>query len=111
MNSPILCGHANEVPNTCPCPEDCYCRVNACLPKRDEKKTEAQRVADIYLKNSEYDDPCDLGMLISERVEYYSDRWSDDGIRFDVIRLLLNECQKRWASRKIADSWEDEGGK
>jgi hypothetical protein len=28
--SPILCDHANEVPNTCTCDEDCYCKSHTC---------------------------------------------------------------------------------
>lgn len=25
-----LCEHANEVPQSCPCPDDCYCRSHTC---------------------------------------------------------------------------------
>lgn len=25
-----LCEHANEVPQSCPCPDDCYCRTHTC---------------------------------------------------------------------------------
>lgn len=28
--SPIFCEHANEMPGTCPCPSDCYCKFNSC---------------------------------------------------------------------------------
>lgn len=32
----VFCEHANEVPATCPCPEDCYCRQpgNTCNPRK-----------------------------------------------------------------------------
>ena len=26
LKSPIYCEHANEMPNICPCPPNCYCR-------------------------------------------------------------------------------------
>lgn len=29
-NLPILCEHANECPNVCPCPPDCYCKFHTC---------------------------------------------------------------------------------
>jgi len=28
--SAIFCEHANEVPNVCPCPADCYCKTHTC---------------------------------------------------------------------------------
>jgi len=28
--SPLYCEHANEVPQTCPCPPDCYCKDHTC---------------------------------------------------------------------------------
>lgn len=28
--SPLICNHANEVPSTCTCPADCYCKENTC---------------------------------------------------------------------------------
>lgn len=28
--SPIFCEHANEMPQQCPCPPDCYCKAHAC---------------------------------------------------------------------------------
>jgi len=30
IKSPILCEHANEVPNVCRCPGGCYCKSNTC---------------------------------------------------------------------------------
>lgn len=30
-----LCEHANEVPQACPCPSDCYCRSHTCKPRDD----------------------------------------------------------------------------
>jgi hypothetical protein len=35
---PISCGHANENPNICPCPLDCYCRNNTCKGKTYNKQ-------------------------------------------------------------------------
>lgn len=37
--SPIYCEHANECPQTCPCPPDCYCKDHSC-------KTRPARPAD-----------------------------------------------------------------
>lgn len=35
MNDPLTCNHANEVPSTCPCGEDCYCRTSgSCKPPK-----------------------------------------------------------------------------
>lgn len=31
--SALFCGHANEMPNVCPCKEDCYCKEHSCRPK------------------------------------------------------------------------------
>lgn len=31
LPSPLNCTHANEVPNVCKCPEDCYCKKNTCF--------------------------------------------------------------------------------
>lgn len=31
--SAIYCEHANEMPQVCPCPADCYCKENACKPR------------------------------------------------------------------------------
>jgi hypothetical protein len=28
----MFCEHANEVPNVCPCPPDCYCKAHTCKP-------------------------------------------------------------------------------
>jgi hypothetical protein len=28
--SPVFCEHANEVPQTCPCPPNCYCKNHTC---------------------------------------------------------------------------------
>ena len=69
------------------------------LTTKNEARREAHRVASIYLSDSQYTDPFDLAMLIAERVEYYSDRWGDTASRFEVIRILLNECEKRWNKR------------
>jgi predicted ATPase len=30
----MFCDHANEVPQTCPCAPDCYCRTHTCKPVR-----------------------------------------------------------------------------
>lgn len=30
MTSAILCNHANEVPSTCVCEPNCYCKENTC---------------------------------------------------------------------------------
>lgn len=30
---PWLCEHANENPNVCPCPPDCFCKRNTCEHK------------------------------------------------------------------------------
>ncbi len=32
--SAIYCEHANEMPQTCPCPADCYCKEHSCKPRR-----------------------------------------------------------------------------
>lgn len=29
-DSPVYCEHANEMPSTCPCKLNCYCKFNAC---------------------------------------------------------------------------------
>lgn len=29
-DDPTICGHANEVPTLCPCPEGCYCKTRTC---------------------------------------------------------------------------------
>lgn len=36
--SAILCAHANEMPAKCECPDDCYCKKNACRVRRKYKK-------------------------------------------------------------------------
>lgn len=28
--SAMYCEHANEMPASCPCPEDCYCKSHSC---------------------------------------------------------------------------------
>jgi len=33
VKGPWLCNHANENPNQCPCPDDCYCRRATCAAK------------------------------------------------------------------------------
>jgi len=33
VKGPWLCEHANENPNVCPCPSDCYCKRNTCEHK------------------------------------------------------------------------------
>lgn len=30
--SPLFCDHANEVPVSCPCDDDCYCKQHTCKP-------------------------------------------------------------------------------
>ncbi len=32
--SPIYCEHANEMPATCPCSDDCYCKEHSCKPRK-----------------------------------------------------------------------------
>ncbi len=42
--SAIFCGHANENPNTCECPDNCYCQNNTCkdrIVRRVDGKTVA----------------------------------------------------------------------
>jgi hypothetical protein len=34
--SAIYCGHANENPSFCPCPENCYCKDHTCKDKMPE---------------------------------------------------------------------------
>ena len=29
----MMCDHANEVPNKCTCPKDCYCKTHTCKLK------------------------------------------------------------------------------
>ena len=31
MGEPLLCEHANECPNVCPCEAGCYCRTRTCV--------------------------------------------------------------------------------
>jgi hypothetical protein len=33
IKGPWLCEHANENPNVCPCPADCYCKTRTCEHK------------------------------------------------------------------------------
>jgi hypothetical protein len=33
--SPVLCEHANECPQTCPCEPGCYCKTHTCKPQID----------------------------------------------------------------------------
>ena len=35
MKSAILCSHANEVPNICECPSNCYCQTNTCKNRKE----------------------------------------------------------------------------
>lgn len=30
----MFCGHANEVPQSCPCPHNCYCKTHTCKLRR-----------------------------------------------------------------------------
>jgi hypothetical protein len=39
----IYCGHANEVPRTCPCPEGCICRIEGCCKPRRQRMIEDVR--------------------------------------------------------------------
>ena len=34
--SPLFCEHANEVPGTCNCKENCYCKTHSCKQKESE---------------------------------------------------------------------------
>jgi hypothetical protein len=34
----IFCEHANEVPNVCPCPADCYCKTHSCAAPGDDNE-------------------------------------------------------------------------
>jgi len=29
LDNPLFCEHANENPNYCPCPKDCWCNKNS----------------------------------------------------------------------------------
>ena len=35
--SAILCAHANEVPQSCPCPPGCYCDDHTCKYKKEQR--------------------------------------------------------------------------
>ena len=65
MKSTRFCSHANEIPDTCLCPEDCYCRVNACLPYRDEIPSDVEREANqkaIYIVGRYIPTDCRKGL-------------------------------------------------
>lgn len=34
--SAIYCNHANEMPATCPCDDDCYCKEHSCKSRKRE---------------------------------------------------------------------------
>ena len=68
------------------------------ISKKDKKM--ASILAKQLIKNREPKDAYSLAMIISERAEYYSDRWGDNGQRFEIIRILINECEKMWIKRK-----------
>ncbi len=38
MNNPLMCIHANENPNFCPCDSNCYCKSNTCKDKSEKQK-------------------------------------------------------------------------
>jgi hypothetical protein len=37
VGSAVYCGHANEMPQVCPCPPNCYCKAHSC--SKAERKT------------------------------------------------------------------------
>lgn len=44
--SPLYCNHANEAPNVCPCPEDCYCKDFSCKSRPSLQTLKAAEVED-----------------------------------------------------------------
>lgn len=38
----------------------------------------------------------ELSELLSERIDYYSDRWCMDGVRFWIVRQMISEIERRW---------------
>lgn len=43
IKGPWCCEHANENPNVCPCPSDCYCKTRTCKDKFVDLKASLQR--------------------------------------------------------------------
>lgn len=43
IKGPWLCEHANENPNVCPCPKDCYCKTRTCESKMVDLRAELRR--------------------------------------------------------------------
>ncbi len=35
-NNAMMCGHTNEVPNKCQCPNQCYCKFNTCSRRQND---------------------------------------------------------------------------
>lgn len=78
--SAIFCEHANEVPVSCPCDDDCYCKEHTCKPRLEEqiKKINkelaedlsstiqiqhGERFSTVILSNSEADIWCEINRL------------------------------------------------
>jgi hypothetical protein len=44
--NPLMCNHANECPQTCPCGPDCYCRDHTCRGCRGDAAQPTDRSID-----------------------------------------------------------------
>jgi hypothetical protein len=57
--SAMYCEHANEMPNVCPCPDNCYCKDHSCKPVKIKRCSNADKYKGTREPCCNDGNPCD----------------------------------------------------